>query len=164
MSSYGQRAPSSSFQQDSALVAQFASQDQVERDHCSLPPPDVAEEFAAWNDTIPCESRPNKPTLGRPMHKEDAFTFANERAPLLSKPSISRINEVYEDSDDHSNHDLDYRRAFFEEVKTLARYTLPVFGCVSHFCSEVTSLTLFPVYYRSHLLEVFRAIYLMRLF
>ena len=128
MSSYGQHAPSSSFQQDPALVARFASQVPVEREHCSLPATDVAEEFTVWNNTIPHESRPKKPTLGRPVHKEDTSTFANERTPLLSKPSISRINEAYEDCGGRSNHDLDYRRAFFEEVMTLARYTLPAFG------------------------------------
>ena len=130
MSSYGQHAPSSSFQQDSALVAQFAS---YERDHRSIAPSDISEEFAAWNDTIPYESRPNKPTIGRPMQKPETYTSTNERAPLIPKPPISRINETYEGGNDGSGHGSDYRRMFFDEVKTLARYTLPVFGCAPHF-------------------------------
>ena len=128
MASYGQHAPSSSFQQDSALVARFASQDQAERDRRALAPSDLPEEFFAWNDTPSDGLRPNKPTLGRPMYQEDILSLTNERAPLLRKPSVSRINETYESSDDHSDHDHDYRRAFFDEVKTLARYTLPIFG------------------------------------
>ena len=129
MSSYGQPAPWSSLQQDSALVAQFASYDYAERDHRSLPP---SEEVAAWNDTlIPQKSRPMKPTIGRPMDKPEIRTSVNERAPLLPKPSISRIDETHKGG--HDGPDLDYRRAFFDEVKTLARYTLPVFGCASDF-------------------------------
>ena len=70
------------------------------------------------------------------MHKEDVFSVTNERAPLLPKPSVSRINEAYEGFGDDSNHDHNYKRAFFDEVKTLSRYTLPVFGCASRFISE----------------------------
>ena len=129
MSSYGQHATSSSFQQDSALVAQFASQDQADRDRRSIAPYDLPDEVAAWNDSLPYnQSRPKRPTLGRPVHKED---LTNERAPLLPRPSVSRINETYEGGccDGHdSDHDFDYRRTFFHEVKTLAKYTLPVFG------------------------------------
>ena len=130
MSSYGQHAPSSSFQQDSALVAQFAS---CERDNRSIAPSDIPEVVDAWNDTIPNESRPKKPTIGRPMHKPEIYTSTDERAPLIYKPSISRINETYEGGDNGLGHGSDYRRAIFDEVKILARYTLPVFGCVSHF-------------------------------
>ena len=126
MSSYGQHAPSSSFQQDSALVAQFASQD---RDA----PSDISEETAAWNDTIPYESRPKRPSIGLPVYKPESFTSTNERAPLLPKPSVPRITEAYEGSVDSSDQDFHYRHTFFDEVKTLARYTLPVFGCVSYF-------------------------------
>ena len=161
MCSYGQHAPSSSFQQDSALVAQFASQDHFERDHHALASSDIPEEFTAWNDTICYESRPKNPTLGRPMHKEDIINYTNERAPLLPKPSVSGINEAYEDSDDDSNHDRDYRRIFFNEVKTLARYTLPVFGFAPHFFSQVDrshSFFFFFSYYRTHILEVFQAV------
>jgi len=133
MSSYGQHAPSSSLQQDSALVAQFASHDHTERDHCPLSPSDIHEEAAAWNDSIPHKSRPMKPTIGRPMDKPEIHISTNERAPLLSKPSISRIDETHKGGDDGPAHDLDYKCAFFDEVKTLAGYTLPVFGCASHF-------------------------------
>ena len=63
------------------------------------------------------------------MDKPDA----NERSPLLPKPSsVSPINETYE-GHNGPGHDSDYKRIFFDEVKTLARYTLPVFGYVSHF-------------------------------
>jgi len=126
MSSYGQRAPSSSFQQDSALVAQFASHEHAERDN-HIPAP---EEFAAWNDTT-YQPRPKKLTMGRRTDKPEARISANERSPLLPKPcSVSQINETYEGQDGRG-HDSDYRHTFFDEVKTLARYTLPVFGCVS---------------------------------
>ena len=117
MCSYGQHAPSSSFQQDSALVAQFVSQRS-----------DVSEEYTTWNDALSYESRPKKLTLGQLVYKEDVSAVTNERAPLLPKPSVTRITEAYEGSDDHSNHDRDYRHIFLDEVKTLSRYTLPVFG------------------------------------
>ena len=133
MSSYGQHAPSTSFKQDSALVAQFASQDQAERDFRSRAPFNDPEEVAVWNDTTPYESRPRKPTIGRPVLNENKLASTNERTPLVSKPSISRIHEAYEGSDGDSHHDFDYRRMFLDELKTLARYTLPVFGCASRF-------------------------------
>ena len=133
MSSYGQRAPSSSFQQGSALVAQFASYDNAERDYHNSTPSDIPEEAAAWNDTTYYESRPKKPTMGRPMYKPEIHVSTNERSLLLPKSTVSPINETYEGGDDGPGHGLDYRRIFFDEVKTLARYTLPVFGCVSRF-------------------------------
>ena len=133
MSSYGQHAPSSSFQQDSALVAQFASRDYAERDPRPLAPSDIPEEVAAWNDTALHESRPSRLAIGQPVHKPEPYISANERSPLLQKPSVPRINETHESSHDGSGHDFDYRKIFFDEVKTLARYTLPVFGCVSLF-------------------------------
>ena len=130
MSSYGQHAPSSSFQQDSALVAQFASYDYAERDNRPLPPSDIPEEAAAWNDTTYYESRPKRPTIARPAYKPDARISTNEHSPLLPKSSVSQINEPHQGGDHGPGHDLDYRHLFFDEVKTLARYTLPVFGCV----------------------------------
>jgi hypothetical protein len=128
MSSYGQHAPSTSFQQDSALVARFASGDLTERDTRSHAPFNDPEEVSAWNDTIPYESRPRRPTLGRPAYTENKITSTNERTPLVSKSSVSRIHEAYEGIDEDSHHDFDYRRIFFEELKSLSRYTLPVFG------------------------------------
>ena len=124
MSSYGQHATSFSFQQDSALVAQFASHDHPER---ALAPSDTPEEVAAWNDIAHHESRPKKPTIGRPMYKPEAIS-TNERSPLLPRLPVPKISEG-----GGSDHDFDYKRTFLSEVKTLARYTLPVFGCVSHF-------------------------------
>ena len=133
MSSYGQHAPSSSFQQDSALVAKFASHDQLERDPRPFTPSDIPEEVTAWNDSFLHESRPKRLTIGPPVHKPEAYASANERVPLLHKPSVSRINETCEGGDHRSDHDFDYSRTFFDEVKTLSRYTLPVFGCASLF-------------------------------
>ena len=136
MSSYGQRAPSSSFQQDSALVAQFASQ-LDHRPSTSTAP----EEVAAWNDAIPYEPRPKKPTMGQLSDKPDTHISTNERSPLLPKLSpVSPINETYEGSDSCLSHDFDYKRTFFDEVKTLSRYTLPVFGYVSRFFLEPEGL------------------------
>jgi len=131
MDSYGQHAPSSSLQQDSALVAQFDLHDHAGRDRRSLAPSDTHEEADAWNDTIPDESRLEKPAIGWSVHKPESHASTNERAPLLPRPSISRINGTCKGGDDGSDHDFDYRRAFFDEVKTLARYTLPVFGYAS---------------------------------
>lgn len=132
MSSYGQRAPSSSFQQDSALVAQFASHEHAERDNRIPVSSAVPEELAAWNDTTYYQPRPKKLTIGRPVDKPETRPSTNERSPLLPNPcSVSPINETYEGHDRHV-HDSDYKRIFLDEVKTLARYTLPVFGCVSH--------------------------------
>lgn len=128
MSSYGQHAPSSSFQQDSALVAQYASQVYSEREPRSYSHSDVPEEIAAWNDTTLYESRPKRLTIGLPVHKPEPPNATDERAPLLRKPSVSRINESYEGVDDPLSHDFDYKRVVIDEVKTLARYTLPVFG------------------------------------
>jgi len=66
--------------------------------------------------------------MGLPTDEPETRIFTDERSPLLPKPSpVSPITEADE------GHDSDYRRAFFDEVKTLSRYTLPVFGCVSHF-------------------------------
>lgn len=158
MSSYGQHAPSSSFQQDSALVAQFASHDYyLEGDPRSFTPSDTPEEVIAWNDS---ESRPQRLTIGRPTHKLEAPASTNERSPLLSKPSIPRITTTYKGGDGGSDHDFDYRRTFSDEVKTLARYTLPVFGCASliifrggrsHFVSYL--------FRRTHVLEVQLIVY-----
>lgn len=128
MSSYGQHAPSSSFQQDSALVAQYASQVYSERDPRSCSHSDVPEEIAAWNDTTLYESRPKRLTIGLPVHKTEPPNSPDERSPLLRKPSVSRIDESHESVDDRLSHDFDYKRLVFDEVKTLARYTLPVFG------------------------------------
>ena len=154
MSSYGQHAPSSSFQQDSALVAQFASQDHpAGRDPHPFAPSDIPGDVV-WNDPVPYESRPKRLTIGNPVHKPEAHTSANERSPLLHRPSVSRISEAYEGGDG-SDHDFDYRRTFFDEVKTLARYTLPVFGCVSLFLFRGDRSH--PVPYicrRTHILEV----------
>ena len=128
MSSYGQHATSFSFQQDSALVAQFASHDHPEG---TLAPSDTPEEAAAWNDTTHYESRPKKPTIGKSMHKPEAIC-ANERSPLLPKLSIPRISETCEGGGS-LDQDLGYKRAFLSEIKTLAKNTLPVVGCVFHF-------------------------------
>jgi len=154
MSSYGQHAPSSSFQQDSALVAQFASQDHPERDPHPSAPSDIPRNVI-WSDSVPYESRPKILTIGHPVHKPEAHTSTNERSPLLHKPSVSRISEAYEGGDG-SNHDFDYRRTFFDEVRTLARYTLPVFGCVSLFLfrgGDRSHPVPYPCY-RTHILEV----------
>ena len=124
MSSYGQHATSFSLQQDSALVAQFASHDHPER---APAPSDTTEEAAAWNDTTHYESRPKKPTIGKPMHKPGAIS-TNERSPLLPK----LISETCEDGGS-LDQDLGYKRAFLSEIKTLAKNTLPVVGCVFHF-------------------------------
>jgi len=159
MSSYGQHAPSSSFQQDSALVAQFASRDHyLEGDPRSFTPSDIPDEVVAWNDS---ESRPKRLTIGRPTHKLEAPASTNERSPLLSKPSIPRITTTYKGGDSGSDHDFfDYKCAFSDEVKTLARYTLPVFGCASliifrgdrsHFVSYL--------FCRTHVLEVRLIVY-----
>jgi hypothetical protein len=139
MSSYGQHATSFSFQQDSALVAQFASHDHPER---ALAPSDTPEEAAAWNDTTHYESRPKKPTIGKSMHKPEAIS-TNERSPLLPKLSIPRISETCEGSSS-SDHDLGYKRTLLNEVKILARYTLPVFGCVSHFLVGRNQSLIYP--------------------
>jgi hypothetical protein len=160
MSSYGQHAPSSSFQQDSALVAQFASYDHPERDPRSSASSDIPEAAAAWNDSIPHERRPKRLTIGGSVYKPEAHASTNERSPLLRKPSVSRIREAYEGGDGRSDHDLDYRRTFFDEVKTLAKYTLPVFGCAFLFFPEVTGLipsliyVAEPMFWRCSLLHV----------
>ena len=160
MSSYGQHAPSSSFQQDSALVAQFVSHDLPERDPRALAPSDIPEEVAFWNDSIPHEPRPKRLTIGPPIHKPEAHTSTNESSPLLRKPSISRITETYEGGDGGSDHNFDYRRTFFEEVKTLARYTLPVFGCASLFLFRADRSHSAPyLFCRTHVLEVRLIIY-----
>ena len=151
MSSYGQHAPSSSFQQDSALVAQFASHDHPESDPHPFAPSDIP---AVWNDSVPRESRPKRLTIGRPIHKQEAHTPTNECSPLLHKPPISPISETSE-GDDGSDRGFDYRRTFLDEVKTLARYTLPVFGCASLFLFRGDRSH--PVPYpccRTHILEV----------
>jgi len=71
--------------------------------------------------------------MGRPDEKPETRISTNECSPLLPKPySVSPINETYEGLKGLGR-DSDYGPAFFGEVKTLARYTLPVFGCVSHF-------------------------------
>ena len=105
------------------MVAQFASYDHSERD-----PPSDTIEVTAWDDTITYESRPKKPTIGGPVVKQESHNPSTERSPLLSKTSVARISEAYEGSDDGYGHDVGYRRILFDEVKTLARYTLPVFG------------------------------------
>jgi hypothetical protein len=128
MSSYGQHAPSSSFQQDSALVAQYASHVYSERDPRPYPHSDVPEEIAAWNDSTLHESRPKRLTIGLPVRRPDSPGLSHERSPLLRKPSVSRINESYESVDGRSSHDFDYKRTFLDEINTLAKYTLPVFG------------------------------------
>ena len=163
MSSYGQHPPSSSFQQDSALVAQFASHDShPERDPHPFAPSDIP---GVWNDSAPRESRPKRPTIENPIHKPEVHTSANECSPLLHKPSISRINETYEGGDG-SDRSFDYRQTFLDEVKTLARYTLPVFGCASLFLFRCDRSHLVPyLRCRTHVLEVhiitcrFRCIY-----
>lgn len=143
MSSYGQRAPSSSFQQDSALVAQFASHEHAERDNRTPASSAVPEELAAWNDTTYYQPRPKKLTMGRPMDKPEARPSTNERSPLLPNPCpVSPINETYE-GHDRPGHGSDYKRIFFDEVKTLSRYTLPVFGYVSHLHFTLGRLLIF---------------------
>lgn len=155
MSSYGQHAPSSSFQQDSALVAQFASYDHPGANPRSFAPSNIPEEAAAWNDSIPHESRPKRLTIGRPVHKPEFHASTNERSPLLRKPSVSRINETYEEGIvDRSGHDFDYKQTFFDEVKTLARYTLPVFGCVPFPFQKWPVSSHFLSISRTHILEV----------
>ena len=124
MSSYGQHTTSSSFQRDSALVAQFASYDHADRNPRPLAPSYITEEIAAWNDTIPHEPRPKRPTIGQLVCKSETISSPSERSPLLHKSTVSRINE----GDGDSGHGFDYRTLFFKEVKTLAFYTLPVFG------------------------------------
>jgi len=64
------------------------------------------------------------------MDKPETCISIDERSPLFPKPcSVSSIDEGH----DRPGHDSDYIRTFSNEVKTLARCTLPVFGCVSHF-------------------------------
>ena len=74
----------------------------------------------------------------------------SERSALLPKPcSVSPINEVH----DGPGHDSDYRRTFFDEVKILAGYTLPVFGCASHFYFMLGSTSYLHtehIYWRYH--------------
>ena len=151
MSSYGQRASPSSFQQDSTLVAQFTSHDHPERDPHPFAPSDIP---GVWNDSVPCESRSKGLTIGRPIHQPEAYTSTNECSPLLHNPPISPIGETY-GGGDGSGRGFDYRRTFLDEVKTLARYTLPVFGCVSLFLFRGDRSH--PVPYlrcRTHVLEV----------
>ena len=144
MSSYGQHV-TSSFQQDSALVAQFSSYDHADpRNPRSINPSDITEETSAWNDTIPHEPRPRRLTIGRPMYKSEPNSSANELSPLLLKPIVTRINKA----DDGAGHPFDYRTVFFNEVKTLAFYALPVFGCAHLFSFlEMSSPT--PILSRS---------------
>ena len=79
----------------------------------------------------------------------------NERSPLLPNPSpVSPNNETYVEGDSCPSHDFDYKRTFFDEVKTLSRYTLPVFGYASRSVFG-TGRSLIHIY-RTHMLEVQR--------
>ena len=103
-----------------------------------------------WRHTAYYQRRPEKPTMWLTTDEREPETriSTNERSVLLPKPcSVSPINGVHDDPD----HDSDYRRKFFDEVKILARYTLPVFACVSHFQSHTwptSYLETEPMYWR----------------
>jgi len=81
--------------------------------------------------------------MARPEEKPETCVSTNECSPLLPKPCpVSPINGTYEDHRGPGGAS-DYKRIFFDEVKTLARYTLPVFGCVFHFYIVVGHLLIY---------------------
>lgn len=110
MSSYGHHTTASSFPADSGLLA-AARNGTDEHDD------DALDDSTRSNDM-----RPSNPSMASVKRKSSAISLSHERTPLLS-PSVPTIRE-----DIRERNDSDRFAVYFEELRILSKYTLPVFG------------------------------------
>lgn len=122
MSSYGHYAVSSSFPADYGILAAARN---VRSDNTN-----EEDNVDALDDDseTPYYARPTNPFTAPVTRKTSVVSLSHERTPLLS-PSIPRIHEEV-----HEHGVLDgvpsQSAVYFEELRILSKYTLPVFGQV----------------------------------
>ena len=164
MASQAAVANSASFQQDSVLVARYAADRRARgfsvSSHASEA--SISEEETAYSSVCgsgvatPVPRHGQTTTTEPPSTKSqkylhhDAVSSLNETSPLLPRPTTTERNSHARGGDD----DLEGEWTWWDELKTLTSYVLPVYGYVLLPLVPLLSLNILTrLRERTHLLE-----------